>query len=285
MGSGMGLGAGIGAVAGGLGGAFSKKEAGPTAANQMELGGAADAELRQLGSQGIGSIGGRLDQTSGTDGTKLATDQVQGNSMLGGLFGKGGTMDRTAAQEKDLSQNGFKLNDQDRTAYGQASGDIARQFGQSDQSLAQSLSDRGMSSSGVANSQFSNSLGNKNEQLSGLQMQIANNRMQMNQQRLSQTQNFLGQLGGQAQNAIQSQYGRQLSGSEDWDRSKGQTPNNAAAWLGANDKQANEQISQSNQGAREGSGFSRFMSGAAQGASAGAGLGKALDGMSGDAKK
>lgn len=174
------------------------------------------------------------------------TKQVGENSILGQLYGGNGQdnlLSRTLGDEKNLNSTGWQLNDQDRTAYGQASGDIARMFGQNEQSLSQALSDRGLSNSGVAGQAFSNSLGNKNEQLGQLQAQIAQHRMEMNQQRLAQTRNFLGQLGGQAQTAIQSQFGRNIAQSEDaMNRGKA-----AEDYLGNIQNQSNENLGQQQQ--------------------------------------
>lgn len=150
-------------------------------------------------------------------GSKFATDQVQSNPMLGQLFGKGGTLDRTNSEEQRLSSQGFQLTPEDREAYGQASGDIARLFGSQEQGLSQSLADRGLASapSGAAGVGFSGLQGNKNEMLAKAQTNIANQRMQNTMQRLGQTRSFLSQLGSQGASAIQDQYGRQLSGAQD----------------------------------------------------------------------
>lgn len=131
-----------------------------------------------------------------------ATNQVQQSPLLSSLFGSGGAMERANAEEQNLASQGFQLTPEDHTAYGQASGNIARLFGAQEQSLAQALADRGLSNSGVAGQQFSGLYGNKNEQLANLQTEIAQKRMQMNQERLNSTRNFLSQMGNQAQNAV-----------------------------------------------------------------------------------
>lgn len=152
--------------------------------------------------------------TGATSGSRFATEQVQNNPILGQLFGKDGTLSRTAAEEQELASRGFSLKPEDYEAYGQASGDVARMFGQAESGLAQALAQRGLSSSGVANRAFMTSQGNKLEQLAELQRKIADDRMNMNLQRLGQTRNFLSQLGQQGQNAIQDQYGRQVTGAQ-----------------------------------------------------------------------
>lgn len=152
--------------------------------------------------------------TSAGTGSKYATEQVQKNPILGQLFGQGGTMQRTGQEEQDLAQRGFSLKPEDYEAYGQASGDIARLFGTQEQSLAQSLADRGLASapSGVAGAAYSGLMGNKFEKLAREQRAVADQRMQMNLARLGQTRQFLSQLGAQGADAINQQFGRQMAG-------------------------------------------------------------------------
>lgn len=152
--------------------------------------------------------------TGAGTGSMFATQQVQNNPILGQLFGNGGELTKSIGKEQELQNQGFKIQPQDVEAYGQASGDIARMFGQSENSLANSLANRGLASapSGSAGAQFSGLQGNKNEQLAKAQMDIANQRMQNTMQRIGQQQQFIGQLGSQGANAINQQYGRQLEG-------------------------------------------------------------------------
>lgn len=145
--------------------------------------------------------------------SRTATKEVQDNPILAGLFGKGGQLDQANSEATNLANTGYQLTPEDRTAYGQASGDIARQFDASEGNLAQALAARGMTNSGAAAQGIMGSQGNKLEMLGQLQNQIAQNRMQTNMQRLAQTRNFISQLGAQGENAIQNQYGRQM-GSE-----------------------------------------------------------------------
>lgn len=217
-------------------------------------------------------LGGMYDKRFDQD----ASQQVQSNPLLSGLFGKGGTLDRTIGQEQSLGSKGFSLQPEDHEAYGQASGDIARMFGQNDQSLAQALSDRGLSSSGVAGQQFSGSLGNKNEQLAKIQTDIAQKRMQMNNDRLNQTRNFLTQMGGQAQNALNSQRDTNFQGT-DVAMKQGQM---AEDYLKAQQGQANENLSQYQQ-TNQASGLGQVAGGLGQMALSGAtggmsGLGSAI---------
>lgn len=149
-------------------------------------------------------------------GSKLATQQVQENDILKHLYGQGGALERAGSEEQDLAGRGYKLQPEDYEAYGQASGDIARMFGKGEQNLAQSLASRGLSQapSGVAAQQFSGLHGNKMEQLAASQRAIADDRMKMNLQRLSNTRQWMNQLGGGANTAINDQFGRNISGTK-----------------------------------------------------------------------
>lgn len=154
--------------------------------------------------------------TGPLSGSRFATEQVMSNPLLGQLFGKGGELQKSISRADDLYNKGFQLQPQDIEAYGQASGDIARLFGQSEQSAAQSLANRGLAAapSGAAGALFSGIQGNKNEQLAKAQMNIANMRMQNTMQRLAQQQNLMAQLGAQGQQAIGNQFQQQLAGAQ-----------------------------------------------------------------------
>lgn len=149
-------------------------------------------------------------------GSRFATEQVQQNPILGSLFGKGASMDRAAAEEQQLASRGYSLQPEDYEAYGQASGNVARLFGQQEQGLAQSLARRGLgaSASGAALSGYAGLAGNKNEQLAQIQRQIADQRMNMNLQRLSQTRNYLTNMGQLGAQSIDQQFNRQLQGAQ-----------------------------------------------------------------------
>lgn len=199
----------IGAATGALGGALGQqKEGGKTSGNLFMpttgLNGMDVHDMQYYIREAMNS-----DQQFGKDPNQPA-NQVMGNPLQSQLFGKDGTLSRTVGEEQKLANQGFQLTPEDREAYGQASGDIARQFDQSEQSLANALSSRGLSSSGVAAKQFSGSQGNKMEQLAGMQRKIADDRMKNNMERLGQTRNFLSQMGNQSQNALDSQYNQNL---------------------------------------------------------------------------
>ena len=187
-----------------------------------------------------------------TTASKYAQEQVMSQPLMQGLIGQGGIGEQAqnqysqyggllgASQARlDESREALKGRDQsyglqasDLAAYGQASGDIARQYGAQEQSLAQMLADRGLASapSGIAGAEFSGLMGNKNEQLAKQQQQIAQNRINTAQglaqarmnadlSRYSQEAAIQGQAGALAgqmgqlgQQAIGAQYGRNLSG-------------------------------------------------------------------------
>lgn len=221
-----GMGAGVGGLAGGLMGfATSKKTAGSDASNPFDLGVNWDLVKDQL--KNFLNYQGSDAAIDPLKSSQIAAQQVQSNPILAGLFGKGGTLEQTIGQEKDLANRGFSLQPEDHEAYGQASDQLARQFGASEGNLASALAARGLSASPMAAQGFSGMEGNKNEQLARAQLNIANNRMNMNMQRLGQMQNFLSQMGQQGANAIQQQYGRQM-GSEQQNFNEQQAKNAAA---------------------------------------------------------
>lgn len=134
----------------------------------------------------------------------VASDQVRNDPLSSGLLGKDGSLSRALTEEKDLASRGYSLQPEDYEAYGQGQDNIARMFGASEQSLASSLSDRGLAAapSGAAAVQFSGLQGNKNEQLGQLQRSIANDRMNNTMQRLNSVRNYNVSLGNLGQNAL-----------------------------------------------------------------------------------
>lgn len=237
-----------------LGGEINKKEGGTNSGNLF--GSSNPHDLKNLQNTAYSGIQNAQDASkyyNPATGTQEATNQVQGNGILNGLFGQGGTLQNTIDQEKQQANQGFSLTPEDRTAYGQISGDIARQFGQQDQSLAQALSDRGLSNSGVAGAAFTGSSGNKMEQLAEAQQKIANDRFNANIQKLGQTRSFLANLGQQGANDIQQQYGRNQQGvNQNLENSK-----QAQGLLGNIQGQANTNLEQTQQTSHP----SDFMSG------------------------
>ncbi len=262
-----------GPVAGLLGGAFSNQKEGAT-----DAGNAYGSVLDKFG--GLGGLGNAMaqglnNQTPGPQGS--ATANIQNDPILSGTYGQGGTLDQTRAQETQQANQPWALTDEDKSAYGQASGNIARQFGQNDQSLSQSLSDRGLSDSGVAGAAFSGAQGNKNEQLAGLQTQIANNRQQMNMQRLGQTQNFLSQLGQGANTALNNENSRMLNANAQSNQAYKDKFNMAQGLLGNYQNQQNTGLEQQ-QGTAHGSTLGNMASGMAQGMMSGGGGGGSKSG-------
>lgn len=258
-----------GAAGGGLSAwANSKKDSGRDAGNPLSM----DAEQ---GKQAQSELGRFLNyhgnqNVFGTGGTDYATNQVMNNPLLGQMFGHGGTMDRTNQEEKDLATRGFSLKPEDFEAYGQASDQMAREFGANEGNLANALSSRGLSFSGNPSAQsFSNLQGNKQEQLGQVSRQMANDRMNMNLQRLGQTRQFLSSMTGQGEQAINDQYGHNYSG-EMQNYNEALAKNNAAYQrLSGMAGQENENLAQRQQ-TQASPGWAAALGGIGQGASMGA---------------
>lgn len=155
--------------------------------------------------------------TGATTGSKYATEQVQNNGILGGLFGQNGQLNKAESKLDDLNNQGFELKPEDMTLYGQTSGNIARMFGQQGNQMSQDLASRGLAAapSGSAGAMFSSLAGNQAEMLAQAQQQIMQQRFQNTQNQIQQQQNFVSQLGQQGANAINQQYGRALAGAQD----------------------------------------------------------------------
>lgn len=181
-----------------------------------------DDTLSDYGKSWAGADGSRMNAfqnelaTNPLTGTKLATDQVQNNGILGGLFGQDGQLNKAESKLDNLNSQGFQLTPDDQTLYGQTSGNIARMFGAQGNQASQDLANRGLASapSGAAGAMFSGLAGNQNEMLANAQQQIMQQRFQNTQNQIAQQQNFVSQLGQQGANDINQQYGRQLSGAQ-----------------------------------------------------------------------
>lgn len=261
------MGQAVGAGLGALTGAFANQKEGGT-----DTGNAYGSVINGMG--GMGGLSNILSQANNAQTTYQGdpTQQLQNDAVLGKTFGHGGVLDQTVQQEQDLANRGFSLKPEDYEAYGQASGNIARMFGQQEQGLSQSLANRGLSNSGAAAAGFSGLMGNKDEQLAGLQRQIANDRMNMNLQRLGQTQQFLSNLnqqGMQGENQMQ-QLGRQKA--QDYNQVLNNKANMAMGLLGGFQGQQNEGLQQQQQTAH-GSTLSNIFGGMSAGyANSGGGM-------------
>lgn len=200
-------------------------------------------------------------QTNGITGSNIASEFVRNNPLSSGLFGAGGIQDQsqarygalnTQADQDRLALSGrdqsYGLQDSDLAAYGQASGNIGRMFGGMEQNLAQSLADRGLASapSGAAGGAFSGLMGNKMEQLAKSQFDIAQARINTAKdlasqraantlQQQSSNNSLMYNLGNLGQEAMNTQYGRQLAGAEY------NTNQNQAALTDAQNKQIMDQ--------------------------------------------
>lgn len=124
---------------------------------------------------------------------------IQNGALTSGVYGAGGLQSQLGTEGQQLANQGFNLTQGDQQAYGQASGDISRLFGQQDQAAAQSLSRRGLGSaaSGASGAAYSGLAGNKNEMLAKAQTDIAQKRMQDTQSRLMQNRQLQSQLAAQ----------------------------------------------------------------------------------------
>ncbi len=150
--------------------------------------------------------------TNPLSGRRFSEDQVSGSGMGKMLYGQGGLGERMNTEEQDLSTRGYNLDASDQDALGQAMGNVTRASGAQGNDLANMLAERGMGNSGAAGVAFSGLAGNKFEQLANAQQNIANARVQRNQERLSQIRNQMMGLGQQNEQAIGNQYGRNLAG-------------------------------------------------------------------------
>lgn len=226
---------------------------------------------------------------------QAARREMMADPTLAQYFGEDlqslrGDIGTIRGEERDLATRGYGLQKEDREAYGQASGDIARQFGRAESGLAQALAARGLSSSGAAQRAFMGSQGNKMEQLAGLQRKIADDRVKTNMQRLANTRQFQTQLMGQQAQQM-GQYTGELGRRDEFAMGKGQL---GLGTLGGAQGQANlnyqqrlasqgPSMFQKALGGAVSGAAGGFMTGGPMGAAAGAGLGGASGafGMSG----
>lgn len=137
-----------------------------------------------------------------------ATKGVQNDALTKGLFGQGGLQEQLGKEGQDLASRGYSLQQPDYEAYGQASGDIARQFGQQEQDASKMLARRGLgaANSGAAGATFSGIAGNKNEMLARAQTDIAQKRMADTNNRLLQNRTLQSSLAGQGNQMAQQRF-------------------------------------------------------------------------------
>lgn len=155
--------------------------------------------------------------TGATTGTKFAEDQMGQNNTQAGLYGVNGVGGQLGDTENMINQEqsqGYNMQPQDQSLYGQEAGQISNQYAQQGNQAANSLASRGLSDSGAAGAQFSGIAGNQNQQLAQAQQQIAQQRFQNTQSQIAQNQAYAANLGSQYNSALQGQYGRQLAGAQ-----------------------------------------------------------------------
>lgn len=205
----QGIGAAEGFKEGGIGGALKGGALAPIKNPLDAVGINLDGEEGQAYNPNL-SQSETYNQFANAYGSEMdrATKGVQDSAFTKDLFGAGGLQSQLAKEQADLSARGFSLQPQDYEAYGQASGDISRLFGQQEQQASQSLARRGLMSagSGAAGATFSGLAGNKNEMLAKAQTDIAQKRMADTQNRLFQTRQMMSSLGNQGSALAQSRY-------------------------------------------------------------------------------
>lgn len=203
-----------------------------------------------------GTNQGAIDQlfTSPETAGLAAQSQVNSNPLYSGLFGSSGLQGQQeanygtatnnynnatgnlASDRQALSGNdpSYGLQASDLAAYGQESNALGRQAAQQNQGIAQALSARGLGSSnnGAAIGSYAGAFGNQNEQLAGLQNNIAQQRIQTAQglaqarnnsdlQQQGNAQSFAGQsaaganqTGALANQAYEGQLGSNMAGAQ-----------------------------------------------------------------------
>jgi hypothetical protein len=192
------------------------------------------------GQTNMGTVLSDMIATDPITGSRFAADEVRSNPLTSGLFRQGGIQDQAQARFGLLGQNiqdsrealmgrgeAYGLQDSDLKAYGQAAANTARNFGGMEQSLSQSLANRGLGTadSGAALGQFAGMQGNKMEQLANAQLGIAQSRintakdlattrMSADLQAQGQNNGLIQGLGTLGQQALSNQFGRQMAGSE-----------------------------------------------------------------------
>lgn len=214
-----------------------------------------------------------------TRGAQAGSQEVLADPVYGKQYGAGGQLDllggdiaSTRAEEADLRGRGYSLQPEDYEAYGQASGNIARMFGQQDANLASALRARGLSSSGSAQTAFSGALGNKMERLGAMQRQIADQRMQSNLARLGQTRQHINSLLGQ-QRGMVGDYGQAVAHKDQFAESKGQMGQSTLSNLQNQANQNFEQQKATHVGSFGGDLFKGTLGGAMMGAQLGSAMG------------
>lgn len=203
-------------------------------------------------------------------GTKFATEQVQDNPLLSGVFGKGGMQERMLSEEQNLASRGWSMQPEDNEAYGQASDEIARLTAQEEGGIAQALASRGLAAapSGAAGVAYSGLQGNKFERLAASQRKIADDRMKMNRERLNDVRNLSLETTRMGEQAVGNQFERNRQGANDYQN----TLQNAVKAAQIKQQQADTEFQQREQ--TRGPSFGEVLGGVAT-----AGLGAATGGL------
>ncbi len=130
-----------------------------------------------------GKLSGELASAFDSEIGKISGLESDLDSKILGLEGEEAELRRRLGDESDSA---YQLTTGDRTALGQLSGDVARQYDVSEENLANSLVARGLGGgpSGAAQRAYTGLAGSKAEQLSGLQSAIQKDRIQLAQDTL-----------------------------------------------------------------------------------------------------
>lgn len=143
----------------------------------------------------------------------FASEQVRSDPTFSKVYGQGGEYDKSLGQIdkyrsneanqlgriNKLQDQGYQLTPGDNSMYGQAAGNVTRQFGQQGNQAAASLRARGLGNSGAAGATFSGLAGNQNEMLAKAQQDIMQQRFANTQQQLGQMQSLYSTQAGQTQ--------------------------------------------------------------------------------------
>jgi hypothetical protein len=212
-----------------------------------------------------------------TRDAQAGSRELLADPVYGKLYSEGGDFDQlrgdigsARGEERRLQQRGYSLQPEDYEAYGQTSGNIARESGLQEASLAQALNNRGIAGSAAGGQSFMTHLGSKAERLKNSQIEIADKRMKTNLARLSETRQHMNNLMGQRGNML-GQYEQGRAAKDRFAESKGTMGTNV---LSASQAQENERMEQ-RQKTKQNSGFNRLMQAqmTAAGAVAGAKMG------------
>lgn len=141
-------------------------------------------------------------------GQRFAAQEVMGSPFNVGVYGDKGLQGSLAKEYQTYEGGG--LTPEFQNELDKAMGNITRQYGGTEQGLAQALASRGLGQapSGSAGVEYTGLMGSKNEQLAGAQMQAALQKLQAKRELGQQ----MAALAAQGQGAANQQFQGQLAG-------------------------------------------------------------------------